>query len=130
MKKYDYSNYVKNKRSKRRMYFIAELGGKCVICGSKKQLEFDHIIKKTKKFTIAAQLTSSLARIKNEIKKCQLLCKECHKEKTAQERMAKHGTLSRYDHRKFPCRCQLCKRAHKIYHINYKKKKLKELGEV
>jgi len=52
---------------------------KCVDCGSKKKLEFDHV-RGVKKFTIASRVTSaySLETLKREIAKCDLRCNRCH----------------------------------------------------
>lgn len=61
---------------------IELLGGKCFLCGSKDNLEFDHIDRKTKKFSISDFITYSKEKVQKELKKCQLLCNSCHKEKT------------------------------------------------
>ena len=58
------------------------MGGKCVTCGKKKDLEIDHIDTNTKSFSIGEVITHSWAKIKPEIDKCQLLCKACHKAKS------------------------------------------------
>lgn len=62
--------------------FIAILGGKCVICGTTEQLEFDHIDPTTKKFAISKLLNVSHQAAIDELDKCQLLCNGCHKIKT------------------------------------------------
>lgn len=57
--------------------------GNCVKCGEKAPtcLEFDHI--KDKSFSIGEALRCriDIDLIKEEIKKCQLLCRNCHKKK-------------------------------------------------
>lgn len=58
------------------------MGGKCVTCGKKEDLEIDHIDPNTKSFSIGEVITHSWAKIKPEIDKCQLLCKACHKAKS------------------------------------------------
>lgn len=88
---------------------IRAKGGKCVICGSTKQIEFDHIDPKDKSFNIAKMWSYSPSLIKAELEKCQLLCFLCHKEKTfAPVRAArKHGTWAMY--RRAKCRCDICR---------------------
>ena len=58
------------------------MGEKCVKCGSKENLEIDHIDPHKKSFSIGKFITHSWAKIKPEIDKCQLLCKACHKTKS------------------------------------------------
>lgn len=59
----------------------------CVACGEADPivLEFDHL--KDKKFEIARMVASgfSFSSIKTEIDKCQVLCANCHRRKTAKE---------------------------------------------
>ncbi|MBI2285570.1 HNH endonuclease [Candidatus Saccharibacteria bacterium] len=62
----------------------------CEVCGidDPRVLEFDHINPVTKSFTIARGISSLLLsweKILTEIEKCQILCANCHKIKTAQE---------------------------------------------
>ena len=58
----------------------------CKECGYKEHpvaLDFDHINPETKEFTIGTCYTSvSLKRLHKEIKKCQILCANCHRIKT------------------------------------------------
>ena len=60
------------------------LGGKCVVCGATENLEFDHIDPKTKLFNITVYVTGGKSKdvFMEELNKCQLLCVECHKNKT------------------------------------------------
>lgn len=73
------SEYVKNKEKtiyrNLREDAINELGGKCVKCGSKNDLEFNHINPLDKKMEASGK--SNLR--KGEYKKCELLCKSCHR---------------------------------------------------
>jgi len=58
-------------------------GNKCSVCGYSgciKSLEFHHIIKKDKKFGICDGNTRSWKKILNELKKCILVCANCHRE--------------------------------------------------
>ncbi len=62
----------------------------CKICGvsDPRVLEFDHIDSTTKSFTIARGISSLLLswpKILVEIEKCQILCANCHKIKTAEQ---------------------------------------------
>ncbi len=61
----------------------------CVSCGEKDPvvLEFDHIVPEDKEFNISAGLTKkkTLEKIKLEVKKCQVLCANCHRRKTASD---------------------------------------------
>jgi hypothetical protein len=56
---------------------------KCVICNSKKDLQLDHKNPETK---ISHKIWSwAEDRRSKELERCQVLCKECHKEKTRLE---------------------------------------------
>ena len=73
-------------RDERRAILSEHLGGKCVRCGSVENLEFDHIFKENKSFTIGSSLTCfSIEDLILEADKCQLLCRPCHIEKTREE---------------------------------------------
>ena len=73
------NEYVKNKEKivykNLRENAINELGGECVKCGSKNNLEFNHIDPLNKKMEASGK--SNLQ--KGEYKKCELLCKTCHR---------------------------------------------------
>lgn len=60
----------------------------CVVCGEDDPivLDFDHLKDKTASVTQAVIDKWSLQKIDNEIKKCQVLCANCHRRKTAKER--------------------------------------------
>ena len=73
-------------RDERRTILRNRLGGKCIRCGSIENLEFDHIIKENKSFTIGSSLTCfSIEELILEADKCQLLCRPCHIEKSTEE---------------------------------------------
>lgn len=80
--------YMLKRIAERKKKAKAFLGGKCVVCESEEDLEFDHIDPKTKKYTIAAIWTYSEKIFWSEIRKCQLLCNKHHKKKHD-----KHGKL-------------------------------------
>lgn len=81
------NGYMKDRWTKRRTTAIQELGGICVRCGEDSNLEFDHIDPGTKVMSIAKASSRSELFFWAEVRKCQLLCKPCHKEKTAEDRM-------------------------------------------
>ena len=62
---------------------IAFLGGKCSRCGYNKSpqaLEFHHKDRATKSFNLGIPHTRSWTKVQEEIKKCELLCANCHRE--------------------------------------------------
>ena len=73
-----HSAYKKKRRQKIKDY----LGGKCVGCGTTENLQFDHIDRKQKKFTISKNVCMAWDKLTAEADKCQLLCKNCHELKT------------------------------------------------
>ena len=64
---------------KRKNILIEMLGGKCVDCGTTKNLQFDHIDPSKKSFNISCVLSE---RTLKELEKCELRCGNCHLEKT------------------------------------------------
>ena len=77
--------YSREHNKKNKAICLEYLGGKCVKCGSTERLEFDHIKREGKKYTIAKKITNSFGYLKEELDKCQLLCVDCHKIKTKSE---------------------------------------------
>lgn len=72
--------YQKQWVQKRKSKWFSE-NGPCVICGSSERLELDHINPETK---VTNSIWSwSEKRRSDELIKCQILCYECHKKKTA-----------------------------------------------
>jgi len=74
--------YLNNRRKEQRQKMIEHLGGKCLGCGSTKDLQFDHIDRKEKVENVSKLLGHSDERVLLEVNKCQLLCSECHNIKT------------------------------------------------
>lgn len=119
-------DYMKSRRKARRAKFIDLLGGKCVSCGATENLQFDHSDAKKKEFDLNAIKDSNEGTILKELKKCVLLCGDCHLDKTKtnkehinkDKKPARHGTLWMY--KKYKCRCQKCKKAVSSYMKNKK----------
>ena len=59
----------------------------CIGCGSKQQLELDHINREDKEWNPKHSMCSKKLRERfwKEINKCQLLCYDCHREKTGNQ---------------------------------------------
>ena len=96
----------------------AYLGGKCVECGSTSHLEFDHIDPATKSFTVGQGWSLAWETVKEELDKCQLLCKPCHVEKHRLDNV--HGTLGGYSN--YKCRCPSCKEVWNTHSKEYRRK--------
>ena len=115
--------YLKRRYHSRRQEAIESLGGRCVVCGTNQELEFDHKTPVNKTFSISRLWNVKKEKYIKEIRKCQLLCKKCHIKKTREERGQKnaretHGTLSSYRY----CKCKLCKDANNKYMREYKRR--------
>jgi hypothetical protein len=68
----------------RKAQLVAYKGGKCVDCGGTFPdccMDFDHRDPSKKSFNIAAKHWS-VSRLKNEVDKCDLVCSNCHRERT------------------------------------------------
>jgi predicted HNH restriction endonuclease len=78
------SCYVQATRRKNKLTLVSEHGTKCGVCGYDRcvqALDFHHIDPLTKSFGIAqAGVTRSLNRMREEAKKCILVCSNCHRE--------------------------------------------------
>jgi transposase-like protein len=72
---------VMRRRARVRAILIAEAGGRCAACGYDDHpaaLQFHHVDRSTKTFTLRDGGTRSLARMREEARKCVLLCANCH----------------------------------------------------
>lgn len=78
------SERVQRNRRKQKRTLIEELGNCCELCGYDKcyqALEFHHIDPKTKLFGLGSNTASrSMTKMREEAKKCILLCANCHRE--------------------------------------------------
>lgn len=66
----------------RRAELINKLGGRCSLCGSVEDLQFDHMDSSLKEFAISKNLQRGIQFLADELDKCQLLCKKCHMKKS------------------------------------------------
>ena len=69
-------------KQKKKAALIEHLGGKCVGCGTTEKLQFDHIDRTKKSFTIGKCMGYTLEKLIDEANKCRLLCESCHRVKT------------------------------------------------
>lgn len=80
----------KKRRELRRLKVLEFLKGKsCEHCPETDPvvMEFDHLDETTKEFCVSEMVTQcySWEKIKTEIDKCQILCANCHRRKTAKD---------------------------------------------
>lgn len=102
------------------------LGGQCTKCGAVDRLEFDHIDRQLKSFTLTKYLAGcSKEKFEAEIVKCQLLCVPCHLAKTrvdlGQPPEPLHGTITKATHGK--CKCEPCMAVKRTYYARWRAKK-------
>lgn len=82
-----YNKDYQRKRYQERVLELKSLvGSECSQCGSRQDLEFDHIDPDTKTFSILRHWKWPIEKLMPELAKCQLLCKDCHKLKTRFQR--------------------------------------------
>lgn len=112
--------YMKNRWQRRRTETIAVMGGRCAECLSTKGLEFDHIDPSQKSFSVSKSTTVAIHKWWLEIAKCQLLCEDCHQEKTIKEQSVEHGGGLTG---KKNCKCQLCRTTRNAYMRKWKASK-------
>ena len=78
------SSAVSKRRKVIKQKAVELLGGKCSRCGYNKcfrALQFHHVDRTSKKFGIAEKgVTRAWALVQEELKKCILLCANCHAE--------------------------------------------------
>lgn len=126
--------YLIDRYREQRAMFIERLGGKCAKCGVKENLEIDHKRWEEKSFNIARLWPESkLPMVYEELKKCQLLCSDCHLSKTRVDLSNimhskyefTHGTFYGWMRKK--CTCEVCL-AHKASFYDKRNKKRRKGG--
>jgi 5-methylcytosine-specific restriction endonuclease McrA len=132
--------YMANRYHQTRKKVIDRLGGKCVRCGTTEgTLHLDH--KDAKKKTMRASDLHSVndKRFEAEIKNLQVLCEDCHRDKTFEDwdyssltPKKTHGSYWFY--RKYRCRCPECTKAYqdkqKEWRKQQKDNRIKELNKM
>jgi hypothetical protein len=125
----DRENYNKYQRiyqldrfRRRKQEAIAFLGGKCVVCETTENLEIDHIDRTLKNFSVSEMWAVKEERFYAELRKCQLLCKSHHLEKTIKESSVPHGGGVSG---KKNCPCILCKQKKAEYMTAYSKRRVR-----
>jgi len=115
------AEYLHDSYHNQRAFLYAWLGGKCVRCGTTENLEIDHIDWRLKEKNMGRLWPAKRrAEMMLELAKCQLLCYEHHKEKTAQDLRERqlgsftHGTV--YGWMKAKCVCEVCYSAKRRWH--------------
>lgn len=118
-------------RIKQKQRTFDYLGNKCSQCGSRDNLEVDHIDPKTKNPKLSYTSGNiSIWKLKakdfeEELPKCQLLCFQCHVFKTANDGNRAISSLHNYSrYKNNGCRCTICKNARKEA---YEKEKVKRV---
>lgn len=75
--------YVKDNRKRNKERAVELLGGRCKLCGYNKTvnaLEFHHVDRTKKSFTVSANMNKAWSKIVAELQNCVLLCANCHRE--------------------------------------------------
>ena len=122
------SEYQRQWRQKRRLYWIGK-NGPCKVCGGSEDLEVDHVNPCDKSMNPSQIWSMCEGKRTEELSKCQVLCKKCHRKKTLNEmKKTKHGKLWMYQ--KYGCRCSLCRDAKRLSDLKYRSKsgKMAESG--
>jgi 5-methylcytosine-specific restriction endonuclease McrA len=114
--------YLLDRYYAQRTLFVNVLGGKCNKCGSTDNLEIDHKDPHKKSFELGRLWgEKTIPKALEELKKCQLLCKDCHITKSKIDLRDKansrykltngadgfrHGTWYAFGTKK--CKCNIC----------------------
>lgn len=109
--------YMLKRYYKRRQLAFDILGEICVNCGSKENLEIDHIDPSLKTMNLSKMWNITEQRYLNELNLCQVLCNACHKTKSSIDNGVEHGGGVSG---KRNCPCNLCKSKKAEYMKSYK----------
>lgn len=108
--------WMRDDLARKRAAYLEE-NGPCANCGSAENLELDH---KDPEQKVSHNIWSwDPVRRAEELAKCQVLCHDCHMDKTVKQRgqrRATHGTETMYRN---GCRCDQCKLAHSVVRRRY-----------
>ena len=77
------SEAVSDRRRRVKLLLVEEAGGACAVCGYDRHpaaLQFHHRDPSEKRFAVASRSTRSLETLREEARKCVLLCPTCHAE--------------------------------------------------
>jgi hypothetical protein len=125
MGSFDIREYQRVYLAKKRQNAIDYLGGRCVVCGTKSNLQFDHINSHEKTFSISRILSYKWDFLIKELRKCQILCAQHHLEKSKQtldgNRTADRHGWKGYNH--LGCRCEICRLANTEKSRKFRKKR-------
>jgi len=117
--------YMANRYHQKRQEIINRLGGRCSRCGtSEGKFHLDHKDKAKKTMRASDMHSVNDQKFENEIKNLQILCEDCHREKTKEAwdystPKPSHGTYWLY--RKYRCRCPACVRAYQAKQKEWRK---------
>lgn len=114
---------MRRRYHQRRAEAFEILGGQCSTCGTRENLEIDHVDADDKEIPLNKMWSIAKERFLKELDKCQLLCKEHHANKSIEDRGTKrakgtHGTISSYKY----CKCGLCREAWNKHSREYRRK--------
>jgi hypothetical protein len=112
------SEYTLVRYHTRRAECLKILGSKCVKCGTAEALEIDHINPDEKTLSLGRMLSRPWRVVLEELRKCQLLCKSCHKSKSVLYNSVEHGEGKSG---KKNCACALCRDKKAQYMREYKR---------
>lgn len=100
--------YAREWMRARRSYLIRIAGGRCVDCGTDQDLDFDHRIRHPGNVKISSLTSRTWNRLREELNKCELRCKQCHRSKHVRlgEAFAIVHGANRYS---LGCRCDTCR---------------------
>lgn len=121
------TRYQRERRHRRLQEAKEDLGGRCVVCGTSDDLQFDHIDPTTKLFIISKSDGVSDKRFWEEVAKCQLLCVPHHQEKTSTEQIPEHGTWGM--HKNHVCRCVPCVDFVNQWHAQHRQEQREATGK-
>ena len=110
--------YLNRRWLRRRARAIETLGGMCTDCGTIEQLEFDHVDRALKSFSISSRPFCSEEKFWQEIAKCVLRCTPCHRKRSADQRRIDHGA----GRGKRGC-CEPCDKRYREYNLTYNEKR-------